>query len=151
LQRALDTAAPLAKVLGVDVTAMAAFNEIAMGTWDGLPFEMIRSNDPASYEARGRHFGSFRVPGGESFEDVADRAVRALKVLVTEKDPLLVFTHAGVIRATVCRLIGHPMNELFDIPAGNVRCTLIDGAHGELTVVATNVDPTEVSSLITDS
>jgi probable phosphoglycerate mutase len=128
--RALASLKPLSAKLGLEVKSLPALDEINMGEWDGLDFDTIRRRFPEEYAARGKRLGRYRVPGGESFEDVAERAMAALEELARGPQPVLAATHAGVIRSVLCRVTGHPLDELFRFTPGYARCTLLrtDGA-----------------------
>jgi probable phosphoglycerate mutase len=102
-------------------------NEINMGTWDGKSFDEIRQSLPGEFERRGRNMNRFRPPGGESFQDVYDRVLPFFDA-VREKQsgPILVVTHAGVIRVVLCRIMGLDPDDLFKI----------DLKYGQLSVVS---------------
>jgi len=49
-------------------------SEIDLGKWDGLTHKQARALDPAFYDKRDHDKWNYRVPGGESYADVTDRA-----------------------------------------------------------------------------
>jgi broad specificity phosphatase PhoE len=55
--------------------------EIDLGEWDGLTHDEARALDPKLFDKRDKDKWNVRVPGGESYEDVADRAERWVKSL----------------------------------------------------------------------
>jgi probable phosphoglycerate mutase len=147
-QRALDTIVPLAESLGLPVEAMPGLDEIDMGAWDGISFEDIRKGFPEEYALRGSRFGTFRPPGGESFSDVADRAVEILDVLAAGPQPVLAVTHAGVIRSVLCRLTGHPLDDLFHFAPDNLGCTVLRPTQPGHELVATGLLPENIPSFL---
>ncbi|WP_156686636.1 bifunctional RNase H/acid phosphatase [Mycobacterium sp. Marseille-P9652] len=76
LQRAYDTAATAAKALGLDVTVDDDLIETDFGAWDGLTFNEAAERDP-DLHGRWLRDTSITPPGGESFDDVLDRVLRA--------------------------------------------------------------------------
>jgi probable phosphoglycerate mutase len=56
----------------------ARLQEINLGTWDGLTHKEAKALDPAMYKKREHDKWNVRVPGGESYADVAGRAERWL-------------------------------------------------------------------------
>lgn len=146
--RARDTLAPLADTEGLGADILFDLDEINMGTWDGLSFNDIRARFPDDYVERGIHFGDFRPPGGESFNDVADRAMAALDELASGPGPVLVVTHAGVIRSVLCRVTGHPMDNLFRFAPGHCQCTVLVSAGAGLELAAESVSPGEAALLL---
>jgi len=141
-QRALETLAPLAGRMRLKPEVLPDLDEIDMGEWDGLPFAEVRERFPDAYAARGRNFAGFKAPGGESFADVADRAMSALDRLAKGPRPVLAVTHAGFIRTVLCRLLGHPLDDLFYFKTEFASCTVIAGSPGEFQVVGTGLAPT---------
>jgi broad specificity phosphatase PhoE len=56
-------------------------SEIDLGKWDGLTHKEARKLDPKMFDAREADKWNVRVPGGEDYADVADRAERWIKSL----------------------------------------------------------------------
>jgi probable phosphoglycerate mutase len=90
LARALRTA----ELAGFRPEATRALREIHFGALEGAPWEAL---EPAYKEALLR-FQGFHPPGGESLEAFQERVFRFLEGL---KAPALLFTHGGVVRATL--------------------------------------------------
>ncbi|MEZ7196215.1 histidine phosphatase family protein [Pseudodesulfovibrio karagichevae] len=145
--RAQATVAPLAERLGLGVEILPALDEIDMGAWDGLSFNEIRARFPEEYAARGQRLGNYRAPDGESFADVAERAMAALAELAAGPQPVLVTTHAGVIRSVLCRVTGHPLDGLFRFSPGCGRCTVLR-PNGTFELVADDVFARSVRDLL---
>lgn len=143
--RARATVMPLARQYDSCFEVMPEFDEINMGRWDGLSFEDIRTRFPEAYAERGERFGDFRAPGGESFNDVADRALPALSFLAKGPCPVFIVTHAGVIRSVLCRLTGHPMDDLFHFKPDYGQCILLDSTPDGLELVEDDMATTVIS------
>jgi broad specificity phosphatase PhoE len=90
LARALRTA----ELAGFRPEATRALREIHFGALEGAPWEAL---EPAYKEAL-LSFQGFHPPGGESLEEFQERILRFLEGL---KAPALLFTHGGVVRATL--------------------------------------------------
>lgn len=142
--RAMKTIEPLSQATNMPVEIMADLDEINMGTWDGLSFDEIRAKYPDEYVERGKRFDIFRPPHGESFNDVAERAIAALTLISFGPRPVLVMTHIGLIRAVQCRLAGYSMDKLFNFSPANTECTLLTSVQGQLQLVETDVHPSRV-------
>jgi ribonuclease HI len=104
LQRAHDTAAAAAKVLGLDVTVDDDLIETDFGAWEGLTFGEAAQRDPELH-ARWLRDTSVTPPDGESFDAVAQRVRRAKDRIVTEHagSTVLVVSHVTPIK-TLLRL-----------------------------------------------
>lgn len=108
LRRAVDTAAELAAVTGLEVTRYESLRETYAGVWQGLTHEEIVERHGEEYAAwkRGE---PVRRGGGELETEVADRAAPVVE-RNADKLPdggvLVVVSHGGTIRTTIGRLLG---------------------------------------------
>ena len=75
LERAYDTAARSAKVLGLDVTVDDDLIETDFGAWEGLTFSEAAERDPKLHR-RWLRDTTVAPPDGESFDSVAERVRR---------------------------------------------------------------------------
>jgi len=147
-KRAVTTIEPLAKELGIQAETVPDLHEIDMGAWDGQTFDAIRRQHPAEYVRRGENFSDFRPPGGESFNDVADRAILSLTRLALGPQHVLAVTHAGVIRSVLCRLTGHTMDDPFHYKPDYAQCTVFDAVDGRVELIRTNIDVMSLPSFL---
>lgn len=125
LARCRDTARPLAEALGLEPVVLDALAEIDLGDWEGRAMDEVRREHPGAHAARGRDFGGFRPPGGESFMDLRERALAALEAMADAPSPALAVTHAGVIRILACHALGMPMNNLFRLSPRHCRAMVL--------------------------
>lgn len=106
LQRAVDTAEPIARARAVDVITDPDLREIDQGEWTGLPVAEIQRGWPELWGAA-RHYNA--RPGGESPRQVRERALRALRRAV-EANPegsIVVVSHGGTIRWLCAEALGY--------------------------------------------
>ncbi len=107
LERARESAAPLAAALGVPVVVDTALDELDFGDWTGRAWTTLR-DDPA-WIAWNTHRGSAAIPGGETIGAVTGRAMSLLRSLAAAPGAdgeAALFTHADVIRAAVAAVLG---------------------------------------------
>ena len=99
LQRAYDTAAAAAKALGLDVTVDDDLIETDFGSWEGLTFAEAAERD-AELHGRWLRDTSSVPPGGESFDAVTDRVLRARERIVAahQGTTVLVVSHVTPIK-----------------------------------------------------
>ncbi len=104
LQRSYDTATAAAKALGLGVAVDEDLIETDFGAWEGLTFAEASKRDP-DLHGNWLRDTSLRPPGGESFDDVADRVQRARTRIVAEHPggTVLVVSHVTPIK-TLLRL-----------------------------------------------
>ncbi len=117
LRRAMQTAMLAAGCAPGDIEPVAAFSEINLGAWEGLTVAEVQQRFPGGYEERGRNLARYRPAEGESFADVADRALPALlEIARSSPGPILIVAHAGVNRVLLCRLLQQSLDGLLQIP-----------------------------------
>jgi broad specificity phosphatase PhoE/ribonuclease HI len=99
LQRAYDTAAAAAKVLGLDVTVDDDLIETDFGVWEGLTFTEAAERDPDLHR-RWLRDTSTAPPQGESFDAAAERVRRAKARIIAEHagETVLVVSHVTPIK-----------------------------------------------------
>jgi probable phosphoglycerate mutase len=116
LQRANETAAIVFPGHTANVKASRDLREIDLGQWDGQPRSRVREEYPDFWLARGRDLAGFRPPGGESFLDLQERVVRAVRQIAADANgAVCMVTHAGVIRVLICHCLQIPLMNLFRI------------------------------------
>jgi alpha-ribazole phosphatase len=86
---------------------LPALREFAMGRWDGLTADEIRSRDPIAFETWMNGVGEFQFPGGENLSQVAGRAWPAFeRIVAAHPGPVAIVAHGGTNRAILCRALG---------------------------------------------
>ncbi len=110
LERARETALPIAAALGLDVTTDAGLDEIAFGDWTGMAFEAL-AGSPA-WQAWNQFRGTASPPGGELMAEVLARALRTLARLrraYPDGEAVLV-SHQDVLKALLAHHLGAPLD-----------------------------------------
>jgi ribonuclease H / adenosylcobalamin/alpha-ribazole phosphatase len=99
LSRAFDTATRAAKALGLDVTVDDDLIETDFGGWEGLTFSEAAERDPELHRRWLRDTAT-KPPGGESFEAVLDRVLRARERIIAAHQgaTVLVVSHVTPIK-----------------------------------------------------
>lgn len=104
--------------------------EIAHGTWEGLLAAEIRERDPDRLQAWRDAPDRVQMPGGESLQQVFDRAwpafARAADGLAAD-DTLLVVAHDAVNRVLLCRILGIPFSRLWTFRQAPTTLNLLEG------------------------
>jgi probable phosphoglycerate mutase len=106
LERARETAAPIAEACGVKPRVEPGLHECEYGRWTGARLARLRrSPDWAIVQ---RHPSGFRFPDGESFTEMQARVTGALARLVAEHPgaTIVAVSHADPIKAAVAHALG---------------------------------------------
>lgn len=109
--RALETAAPIAERLGLEVEESRGVAEFDYGEWTDRTLKQVRRTNAWRWVQRTP--SRFAFPGGESFGQAQHRAVEAVEELVaryTDPQNVVVVSHADVIKALVAHYAGVPLD-----------------------------------------
>jgi alpha-ribazole phosphatase len=135
LQRCRETAAlalagtPLKPEIDDDL------REIGFGRWEGMSFEDIARAEPEAVERFAHLDHDFAFPDGEMFGAFLQRVARAVaRMTACAEQPVLAFTHGGVIGAAICQLLAlHPRQYvLFSIKHASLATLQVFGDRGVL-------------------
>jgi alpha-ribazole phosphatase/probable phosphoglycerate mutase len=120
--RARQTAEPIAPSTHVDDD----LRELDFGELEGRTFDEIAATQPELYRTWMETPTRVRFPGGESYADLKERAVRSLDRIGTAHEHAVVVTHGGVIRAGLATWLGIPDEAIFRIDLSYGGITIVD-------------------------
>lgn len=128
LGRCLIGARRIAAQHSLEVTALAELRELHIGEWEGKTWQQLQAQYPREWQARLDDIVHYRVPGGESLLDMAERVRGALRRIVAAHpgEEVLVVGHGGVNRVILLDAIGAPLERLFHIEQGYGCVNVID-------------------------
>lgn len=136
LERAIQTAQPLAHLKNLDVKINPALIEVDYGKCQGKTFKQLH---------RTKLWKSIRAnpadavfPGGETLAGVQERVVRELKALAATFEPVDViacFSHADVIRLAVAYFLCMPLGEFqrLSISTGSITVLNLNSDRARVT------------------
>jgi broad specificity phosphatase PhoE len=106
LERARETAAPIAAAVGCDVRVDDGLLELDVGSWTGL--ELKAATKRPEWATIQRYPSGFAFPDGESFLAMQARVVATLDRLRTAHpgETIVAVSHADPIRAAVAHAMG---------------------------------------------
>jgi probable phosphoglycerate mutase len=126
LERAVETAEPLAKMLDLPINIAPGIIELGYGEWEGKTLKQLSrlklwkvvQNKPSE----------MRFPNGESFIEVQDRAVAEVERIVAahdEKDMVACFSHGDIIRLLMAHFLAVPLDEFQRIASNTASISVV--------------------------
>ena len=107
-----------------------ALREASYGEWEGLTLAEIGARHPEAARLRQADKWGYAPPAGESYATVADRIALWLQAL---REPTLIVSHGGVLRALLHHLAGMPSHDAPHLAVPQDRVVLFT-ARAVLTV-----------------
>lgn len=106
LQRCRDTAAYILRGTELQAEVIDDLREYAIGEWEDLPFSVLHHEHDFMRQARADL--SYRAPGGESIEEVAERMRLAFVSIADKHDPnehVLVVSHGACLGVHLAQVL----------------------------------------------
>lgn len=135
LERARETAAPLARKLNIEPQIAEEFNEVDMGEWDGKTFAEL---DAIPQWKDWNTFRSVvRPPGGELMIEVQRRVLRKIDMLQDRHRLVAIFSHGDVIRGILAHFLAIHLDNLlrFEIDPGGASLIELHRDHARVRFV----------------
>ena len=129
LERACETAWPIAASFDLEMQVDMALNEINCGDWTGGTFSEL-SADPAWQQWNAQRSAG-RAPRGETMAEVAERVARRMDELETThpSEHVALVSHGDVIRAVLLHFLGMSFDAFgrLEISPGSVTIVTLRG------------------------
>jgi len=142
LERAVETAEPLAKALGVRLQRDAGLLESNVGRWEG---KSVRRLALGRYWRIVQHSPSRAThPGGESFMQTQTRVVSALEAICATSKPgdmIACVLHSDPIKLAVAHYIGLPLDHFQRLACDPASVTLLAIGPGSARLMWLNRQP----------
>lgn len=108
LERAVETAEPLAKAKGLPLLRRAGLSEVDVGRWQGQSLRLLRRRK--LWQTVQLAPSMARFPDGESFTEAQARAVGELDAILRRhtrrRSVIACFSHADIIRLIIAHYLG---------------------------------------------
>lgn len=148
MERAKETAAPIARVTGRRVRVRAGLNEADFGEWTGRKLSELYKLP--EWQQVQRYPSGFRFPGGESFAEMQLRIVSAVADLVAAHpgETIVCASHADPIKAAVAHAMGTHLDLFQRIVIGPCSITAITYSSNGPIVLAVNSMGDDLAALV---
>lgn len=112
LTRCVRTADILSEAFQFSAVPMQGLTDIDYGAWTRLPVDEVATRWPREYGQWKATPHACSIPGGESLQEVAARAVAALGNILGAhaRGTVAIVTHDSVIRVLLCHVLGLPLS-----------------------------------------
>lgn len=113
LKRAYETANFIAENHKLKVEVEDGFREMDQGDFEGLPFERIRLTHSELLKSWRQDPANFRLPNGETLQEVQDRAYNALRNIYVNHSgkTVLIVSHNFTIITLLCKFQGESLKD----------------------------------------
>lgn len=138
LERAVETAEPIAKLRGLAASPREEFHELDFGRWTGRTIAGLE--DDADFRAFNARRGSAGIPGGETMREAQARMLRGLQRL-RERHPhgeVAVVGHCDPLRSVVAHYAGIPLDLMLRLEIAPASVSTIEVGDDWARVVAVN-------------
>lgn len=128
LTRARETAEIIAERFGLQVITVPAMREVNYGEWEGVSETKLPTSHPDVYHQWRANPTEVRIPGGETFAELRDRALSAF-CRIAESHPsedVVIVGHKSANRVILCCLMGIDINRYKQIGQGNAALNVIE-------------------------
>jgi probable phosphomutase (TIGR03848 family) len=126
LERAVETAEPLALALSLPVNIAPGLIELEYGDWQGKTLKQLSRYK--LWKVVQDQPSEMRFPNGESFPEVQQRAVAEVERIAAaheEQEMVACFSHGDIIRLLAAHFLGVPLNLFQRVAANTASITVV--------------------------
>ena len=143
LERAMETAAPIAEARKLKITQEPDLMDTDMGKWEGKSWKVLRLTK--AWKIVQNAPSRFRFPEGESFVEAQTRYASAIERTVKNhnkpKDIIAVVFHADPIKLVVSHFLGLPLDHFQRLSCNTGSLTMLHVSEAGANLVKLNQRP----------
>ena len=138
LERAAETAKPIAAAQGLEVVSLEGLSEINIGRWQGLSLRAARRRK--LWPTIQRSPSLARFPEGESFLEAQGRIVDALETIrAYHSGTIACVFHADPIKLAIAHYVGMPIDSFQRLEIGPSSISELSFKEGFVRLIRLNV------------
>jgi broad specificity phosphatase PhoE len=139
LKRALNTAGAIAGHHGLEVKIAPGLIDFDYGNWQGLPNREVQDKYKELYIEWISQPDKVRIPGGESLNDVRERALSVVDDVVARHECTVVLvSHRVVNKVLICALLGLDNSHFWNIRQDTCGITIFTHENGRFILAEHN-------------
>ena len=140
LLRARRSAEILAAPHGLAAVERPELREFAMGRWEGLTSDEIKTLDADGYATWMADIAGYQFPDGENLAQLSARAWPAFEAIVAAHPggTLAVVAHGGTNRVLLCRALGIAPHRILALGQDYAALSLLAWSGGRFTLMLLN-------------
>ena len=140
LPRTLMTAQEISNELSIPVVALEGIKEINLGDLEGITGQEMRKDHAEVWNAWRKEPSQVVFPGGESIEQLQERAWRAIEDIERShrEEKVVAVSHNFAIRAILCRFLGLPLSRFHMLRVDLGSISILQTRSGARHVVTIN-------------
>jgi broad specificity phosphatase PhoE len=143
MERAIETAEPLAALSGRQIEIREAFNELNFGDWTGQKFADLESQE--LWRQWNSHRLGIRAPNGEMMIEVQTRFVTEIEALrrsfPTER--IAIFSHGDPLKSVLMYYLGIPLDHFLRLDIATSSFSILALSDWAVKLQAFNLQPDE--------
>ena len=140
LKRAVETAMAIASRRKLEVNTVENLNDFHFGDWQGLSRSEVAEQYPELYRDWLDTPEQVKIPGGESLEDVRQRAVPFVEdaIMRCGEGRIVFVSHRVVNKVLVCGLMGLDLSHFWNIRIDTCGLSRFNCSDGRLVLTRHN-------------
>ena len=133
LLRAWETAQKIAEVQRLEVRPLQGIIDMRFGEWEGQSLKDVQRKDGQRFQQWRNEPHRVRIPGGESLDEVRDRAMAVLEETIQSNSgkTLLFVSHRVVNKVILCSILGLDNSHFWQIGQESTAINLIQHRDGK--------------------
>ncbi len=139
LKRAVKTAEAIARYHNLEVEISPSLMDFNFGEWQGLSHQEVKDKYPELYAKWTEDPEQVITPGGESLDDVRERATGVVnEVTARYQDTEVMVAHRVVNKVLICALLGLDNDHFWDIKQDTCGTTTFAYENGRFILTEHN-------------
>jgi len=128
LLRTQTTAGIIAEPHNITLKMLEELTEIDLGEWQGKHLDEIRKNWPDMWQQTRIDPSDVEFPGGESFRQAAERAIKAFRIVADTilNQTSVIVTHDIIVRTIISHVLGVPNSIYRRIEINNASLSTVE-------------------------